>query len=322
MNSLNSLIKNKNKKILFTPVPSSLSKENIIGLGPFFGRGDKDYLSLEKIVLGFLKKMSGQKHVVPFQGSGSLAIEMMCYNFLNGKILIIDTGYYSERIIGICENLLELKRITSIKIVKWNKIEKFRGNYNWVIGCPTETSIGLCVPIKEIKKLANKVNAKLMLDATASIGLEKNHDYANVLSFSSCKGLFGLTGASFVSYSIKPRYFKKSFYMNLNNHENKKMTGPYHIMASLLNVLKNYDSFKKAVIKNKLYFVKKFKNNLIYPSKNQPMLCTYVNKKLKSINKNVILYKSRGKISGTVVSHLGEVHLKTKAKGKIINFLK
>ena len=37
--------------------------------------------------------------------------------------------------------------------------------------------------------------------------------------------------------------------------------------------------------------------------------------------KNVILYISRSKIKGSVVSHLGEVHLKKNSKGKIINLI-
>ena len=35
--------------------------------------------------------------------------------------------------------------------------------------------------------------AQNYFDATASIGLEENHDLADLLAFSSCKGLFGLT---------------------------------------------------------------------------------------------------------------------------------
>ena len=35
-----------------------------------------------------------------------------------------------------------------------------------------------------------------MLDATASIGLESGHEQAEILAYSSCKGLFGLTGAA------------------------------------------------------------------------------------------------------------------------------
>ena len=57
------------------------------------------------------------------------------------------------------------------------------------------------------------------------------------------------------------------------------------------------------------------KNYLIYPKKNQPKLCTRVSKNLAK-NKDVILYKSRMKINGSVVNHLGELHLKKIAKVK------
>ena len=89
-----------------------------------------------------------------------------------------------------------------------------------------------------------------MLDATASIGLEKNHSLAHVLSFSSYKGLFGLTGASFISYKVKPRYFKNSFYLNLESHENKN---DWSISYDLLTyeVLKNYNKIKQSVLNNK-----------------------------------------------------------------------
>ena len=35
----------------------------------------------------------------------------------------------------------------------------------------------------------------MFIDATASIGIEEDHNLADVVSFSSCKSLFGLTGA-------------------------------------------------------------------------------------------------------------------------------
>ena len=54
-----------------------------------------------------------------------------------------------------------------------------------------------------------------MLDATASIGLEKDHELADVLSFSSCKGLFGLTGACFICFNVNIFNDVKSFYLNL-----------------------------------------------------------------------------------------------------------
>jgi 2-aminoethylphosphonate-pyruvate transaminase len=51
-------------------------------------------------------------------------------------------------------------------------------------------------------------------------------------------------------------------------------------------------------------------------------LCTHVRCKITSNNKNVILYKPRNNIGGSVVCHLGEVHLGKLAKGKILENLK
>ena len=50
--------RSKNKKIVFTPGPGSLLEENIIGLAPYFGRGDLDYFAY----LEYLESLSGIKH--------------------------------------------------------------------------------------------------------------------------------------------------------------------------------------------------------------------------------------------------------------------
>jgi len=255
------------------------------------------------------------------QGAGSMAIELMCYNFLNGNVLVINTGYYANRIITICKNLRSIKRIKKLIKIDWKNFNTYKSKtkIDWVIACPTETSIGLHIPIKQIKNFSLRLKSKTMLDATASFPIERDHNLAEVISYSSCKALCGLTGASFINYNIKPRYYKNSFYLNLANHEQKKMTGPYHAILSLKNVLKNYSFFKKSIEINKVKFIQKFQKYLIYKDFNQPKLCTYVNKEIKAKNKNVVLYKSRSKIKGSVVSHLGEAHLNNKAKGKIID---
>ena len=105
MKSYQKIIKQYNKsKILFTAGPASLIEENIINLKPCFGRGDKEYLKTEKKVLNKIKKISGGfDNIVCFQGSGSLGIEVMINNFLYGRVLLVQTGYYSERILHIIE---------------------------------------------------------------------------------------------------------------------------------------------------------------------------------------------------------------------------
>ncbi len=319
-------VKKQNKKITFCPGPGGLTKENILGLSNCFGRGDDDYKKVERKVLNKIKLLSGQKEVATFQGSGSLAIEMMFTNFLYGNIMVISTGYYSDRLLTISK---KIKKSLNPKIKKINEVsykdinKKFKGRYDWVIACPTETSIGLLLPIKEISNFSKKLKAKLMLDATGSIGLEKNHNLANVISFSSCKGLFGLTGASFIAFKDKPKNKVKSFYLDIKTHLNKGVTGPYHTILSMNKVLENYGDFKQSVIVNKKIFLEKMKDFLIHGKKNQPLLCTYVKKKIYSNSKNIILYSPRSNPeNGSVVCHLGELNLRKKSKGKILQVLK
>ena len=316
-------VQNQNsKKKLFTPGPASLLTENISSLEPCFGRGDKNYEKIEKEVLKKILNISGQKKIARLQGAASFALEVMISNFLYGKVLIVKTGVYSDRLNYMCKtSKLNFNYIKKIKYIKFEELNNLSEYFDWIIGCPVETSVGFRIPIRDLYKLKKRFRAKLALDATASIGLEQDHNLANVMGFSSCKGLFGLTGGSFVCFNDKPNNEIKSFNLNLTNHLEKKMTGPYHSICSLYEILKNYNDFSYAVKINKKIFLKKMKNYLSYSNYHQPNLCTLVDKKIKAKKNNIILYQSRADISGSIVCHLGEVHLKRKAKGKIFNNL-
>ena len=63
-----------------------------------------------------------------------------------------------------------------------------------------------------------------------------------------------------------------SFYLNLSSHIDKKMTGPYHSICSLLHVLKDHENFKEAVIDNKKRFLNMASDYLVQPEKYQPNL--------------------------------------------------
>ncbi len=322
---LKKFIKKINNKATFCPGPGSVSEYNILGLRNTFGRNDGEYLKIEKFVLNKLKKISEKKNIVTFQGSGTLAIELMVLNFLKGKIAVISTGYYSERVYNIINQFQKTHKIySSIKLVPWKDIylNKSEKKYDWVVACPTETSKGLLVPIKDLSKFSKKVSAKLMLDATGSIGLEKDHKLASAISFSSCKGIFGFTGAAFIGYDIE--LIKKrslSFYQDINTHIQKKVTGPYSTICSLYFIMKNFEKVRKSIIINKNRFTQIMNKDLVYSPKHQPKLCTFVNKKVKK-NGKAILYLPRSKTNGSIVSHLGEIYLAYKSKGKILDKLK
>ena len=321
--NINQFVKFQNsKKKLLTPGPGSLLVENLIGIEPSFGRGDFKYDKVETKVLNILKKISGHKKIIRLQGSASLALEVMILNFLKGNVLVVKTGVYSDRIYEMCIFAKkEFKNIKKIEYVDWKKIDSYKGKANWVLACYVETSLGLKLPIKKLYNLKKRLRSKLALDATASIGLEKNHNFADVIGYSSCKGLFGLTGAGFISFNHNPSNKIRSFNLDIRNHENKKMTGPYHAICSLVNVLQNHHKFKQSVIINKNKIMKNMSKNLVFKKKYQPLICTQLDKKILSRNKKTIFYKPRIDIKGSIVCHLGELHLKDKAKGAIIDDL-
>src|SRR4051812_11675759 len=93
-------------KPLFTAGPASLLAENLLGLRPCFGRGDADYDAVETAVLDALKAMSGHSRIARMQGASSLALEVMALNFLHGRVAVVDTGYYSDRLLWLAQSCI------------------------------------------------------------------------------------------------------------------------------------------------------------------------------------------------------------------------
>lgn len=306
--SLKKFIVKKNIKKIFTPSPS-FPIENLYGLSSNFSRGDLDFELQYKRVINKIKKLSGSKNLISAQGPASLAIEIGLFNFVKGNVLVISTGFYSDRLHSILQ--MSKKRygyVNKLEKLEYQDLDKVKKKYDWICACYTETSKGFKINLKKLKKISKKSNSKLFIDATASIGIEDNHNLADVVSFSSCKSLFGLTGACFVGFNLKPTNKIDSFMLDINSHINKKMTGPNSTIQSLDYVLKNYSKFRKGVEKNKKYFLNKYKDLTIYPQENQPNICTYIHAKVKP-KKNLILYKPRIKSEGSLIFHLGSGHL-------------
>jgi len=318
----NYVTRRNDEKLVFTAGPGSLLEANLTGLRPAFGRGDVDYTHAEKNVLHHLLKISGQTQIARLQGSASLALEIATANFVRGTVLVVDTGYYSDRLSSIAESASRLHRfISNVKTIHWTKLDTVTESFDWILACPTETSAGLRIPIDKLKYLATKMKGRLLLDATASIGLETGHELADVVVFSSCKGLFGLTGASFIAFQEVPDQSPDSLYLNLQTHLNHLVTGPYHAILSLANVLPNHDYYREAVINNKNEFLSRMNKWLDLPPQNQPLLCTHTTIRITTVRSDVVLYSPRGQDFGSVVCHLGETHLGSHAQGDILESL-
>lgn len=312
--------KNSRKKLL-TPGPAALLPANIQHLGPFFGRGDDDYQQLQADVLGRLAKMSGHREVVSLQGSASLALEIAVRNFLYGRVAVINSGYYAQRLINFCRRQQQQGRIDSVDEVAAGELPE-SNNYHWLLACYVETSTALLIDVHQLAAWAQDSGVKIMLDATASIGLEQHHHLAEVIAYSSCKGLCGLTGASFIAFNDDPEVAEESFYLNLETHRQHRVTGPYHTLASLAGVLPHHRSYRQAIINSKQSFGKQFADAVVRPASDQPLLCTYIDCQLTSDDGSYVFYTPRSKLSGSIVCHLGEVYLAEKAKGEIYQGLR
>jgi 2-aminoethylphosphonate-pyruvate transaminase len=309
-------------KPLFTAGPASLLAENLLGLRPCFGRGDADYDAVEAAVLDALKAMSGHAHIARMQGASSLALEVAALNFLEGRVVVVDTGYYSDRLLWLARSCQRRgDHVREVLHVAPAALADLPGSADWVFACSTETSRATRLPIDELAAHARRLGARLMLDATASIGLELGHEAADVIAYSSCKGLFGLTGAAFVAFNTPPAHAVDSFYLDLASHLEKRMTGPYHAIASLAEVLPRHADFREAVVVNKTRFLRDWADRLTVPADRQPLLCTHVDGVVRAAHPGAVLYYPRGGPPGSVVCHLGEAHLGRAARGELLETL-
>ena len=300
-NAQRSITQKNNRKLMLTPGPAVVLYENLQYLKPLFGRGDDEYTSMSESVTNWIKRLSGQDEVVSMQGSATLALELAAHSFVSGKILLVSTGYYSDRLEKLLPNGCELT------ICKYEELDSIKGNFDWVLCAYTETSVAFKVDLESVKNKANECKAKLYVDATGSIGLEDNHQLADVMAFSSCKGLFGLTGASFVAFKsdLNPKDLD-TFYFNLNTQKNKMTTGPYHAIASLYGVIKKHNIFKQRVVNSKNTILEKYQD--IVRESNQPLLCTYLEGEVVPNDDSIVLYSPRSELSGSVICHFGEIH--------------
>jgi 2-aminoethylphosphonate-pyruvate transaminase len=301
-NTLRSITQINNQKLMLTPGPAAVLHESLQYLKPIFGRDDPEYLEMEAKVMQWVKKLSGQDEVVVAQGSATFAIELAANSFVSGNVLLISTGYYSDRIESLMPDGCQLT------VVKADDLDQIEGSYDWVICVYTETGLAQKIDLCMVRKFADKLGALLLVDATGSIGLEENHELADIAIFSSCKGLFGLTGAAFITYKNGLDYSSTDkFYMNIDTHKNRLVTGPYHAIASLYGVMDVHQSIKERVRKSKNYVMNRW-SEFIRSAENQPLLCTYLDGQVYANDDSVVLYSPRSDLPGSVICHLGEIH--------------
>jgi 2-aminoethylphosphonate-pyruvate transaminase len=316
------------EKCLLTPGPSNLHPENLLDLVPVFTRGDIEFVQLEQHVLSKILPLTGQDSIVCMQGSATTAIEVATTNFLLGNVLVILSGYYSQRILHMLERKqtsIKLAKVASISYEEFLKRSQSISGFDWVVAVYTETADAYLTDIHELRRFADIQGAKLMIDATGSINLEDGHELADVSIFSSCKGLGGLTGAGFIAYNksllsnINPS--QKDFILDLSTYLDKKTTGPAHALASLNRIANRFAELRGRVTESKAAFAEMFEANLLRRS-NQPVLCTKISGTLKMPGW-LVPYQPRAIEPGfQVVCHLFDQFPSNRKPGDLYKLLK
>ena len=120
---------------MLTPGPATILHQNILDLKPVFGRGDEYYDYMSKSVISWIKKLSGQDNVIMCQGSSTFALELAAHSFIEGEVLLISTGYYSDRLKKL------LPKNCHLTICSYKELTKIEKNYDWVMCAYTETSV-------------------------------------------------------------------------------------------------------------------------------------------------------------------------------------
>lgn len=289
-----------------TPGPASLV-EGATKLRAAFGRGDEVYNNTFNRVTRHLNELTGHGRVIAFQGSGSLANEIMIQNFLAGRVLVAVVGYYSSRLFTLANIAMASEgRITSVEAVTLENVQV--GRADWLLACTVETGLGLGFPLTNLRRIADSLGAKLAVDAIASVGLEKNHDLADVITFSSCKGLFGITGGAFVASHDLPEARSSSFFLDYDTHSDKKVTGPYHQLQSIDGTISNRGQLTNAALENKRIVMRRFHDRLLVEPSKQPIITTAVRGRIIGISGvgRVVRYEPREIAPNTeIISSLG-----------------
>jgi 2-aminoethylphosphonate-pyruvate transaminase len=297
-------------KCLFTPGPCNLHPENISGLSPVFTRGDEQYSTIQTLVLERIRLLAGQERIACMQGSATTGLEVATSNFLSGAVLVVLSGYYSDRLHQMLQRKLvhlDLEKLDAITYSDFCQRHRTISGYNWIVAVSTETADAFLTDVPMLRHAADRMKARLMLDATGSINLERHHDLADVCVFSSCKGLGGLTGAAFITYNegaLDSAKTPREFVLDLSTYVDKKTTGPAHALLSLYPLSERFQEMGERVVESKALFLERFGDRLFH-KENQPALCTKIKANAVSYPPGAVSYQPRTAEPGThVVCHL------------------
>ncbi len=143
-------------------------------------------------------------YVSILHGSGSLAVESSLQTLVEGKVLVINNGFYCERIYNALLNKYGVEvHAIDLKMGEYPSVKEIevlcnKNKYDWITMVHHETSTGILNPIEDICNIGEKYSIKIFVDAVSSFGAHPVDRRADVICFNSNKCLESIPGAAIV----------------------------------------------------------------------------------------------------------------------------
>lgn len=259
--------------ILLTPGPINVSfnvkKEMLYD----YGSRDDHFLNNVKNIkdkLFNIFKIDTNNNLILLQGSGTYGIESVLSGVNN--ILLLINGEYGRRMKTILDKYHKKYKYLEFKEgieIDYKQIEHNLNNIDYIAFVHLETSTGILNNLDKIKRIANKYNKKLIVDAIASFGSDI-FDFNNIsyLITSSNKCLQGVPGFTLIINSDNfDSYESQSYVLDIkdqhiifSNTGQFRFTPPIHTLMAFSKALDelNIEKLEKRVVryknmKNKIY---------------------------------------------------------------------
>lgn len=229
------------RKLLFNPGPTNVSEKvrAAIKTDDICHREPEFFEVLLRLSNNVVKIFNGEgtHSAVLFVSSGTGCNEAII-NGIEGKVLIVNNGKYSDRIMeiistyGIPFKALKFSPMDPIDIAQIEHALMSDKEITHIFAVHHETTTGVLTPIHEIGCLADKYNKIFCVDAVSSLGghpFDLTKDHISFCSVSANKCLESFPGVSFVigkTEEIKKIKGKaRSFYFDLYRQWEKAQKG-------------------------------------------------------------------------------------------------
>jgi 2-aminoethylphosphonate-pyruvate transaminase len=192
------------QQVLFNPGPVNLHpaiKEGLFRVELSHRQPEFDLLaaSVSDRLFGVAGLPPADFRLSLLHGSGTLAVDAALATFVRGRVLVINNGFYCERIattlrrLGaeVVEYRLPVGQAPDLDAVA-SLAERKRPN--WVATVHNETTTGLLNPLEAIAAVTEAVGARLFLDAVSAFGVHPLDGRVSVACFNSSKCLEALPG--------------------------------------------------------------------------------------------------------------------------------